>query len=271
MELEIKTTPDFEYIEGDESTWRRFTPPHLPSWVNDELIKIAGLNRHGQPNLRCVWAADMESDRTEFKQLKYSCGYSPTQVSGYKYQIDGVWHFTETIEEIDPSVFLLPSIHREELGLPRFVIEQWISPEELERQGRYQHRYDGNDLHPTLRKFPREGIYDLYLIVENAAGLFRQVDRDVANFVKMKWNYDFKPFEDREADKDRIDAQNEVARRERQAEIWDAANFFDMKLPKDEKERRDHYWATLHDYQAEAERLKHRKNFYYANTNTSPA
>jgi hypothetical protein len=271
MELTINSAPDFEHDENDASTWRRFSAQEVPSWVQRDLIEIAGLNPHGEPILRCKWAADMVSDRTEKFQLKYSCGYSTAVVNGYKFKTsEGDWQFIEKLEDLPNDVMVLPDVRREELGLPRFVIEKWESPEALDRARRYRQRYAPDELEPTLRAFPRQGLYDLYLIVENLEGHFRPVDKDIINFVKMRFHYEQKPFEVREKDRKEIEKREAKARREHSKEIWKAAANFDLRLPRDEKERRDHYWATLHDYRAEAERLKHRTSFYFANTGQMP-
>jgi hypothetical protein len=270
MELAIKSAPDFEHDENDSSTWRRFSAQEVPNWVQKDLIEIAGLNPHGQPILRCVWAADIPSDRTERFQLKYSCGYSTATVNGYKYRDGEDWKFIQNLEDLPNDVMVLPDVRREELGLPRFVIEEWQSPEKLERARRYRNRYSEGELEPTLRAFPRQGLYDLYIIVENREGHFRPVDKDIINFVKMRWNYEQLPFEKREKDRKEIERAEAKRKKEHSKEIWKAAANFDLRLPQDEKERRDHYWATLHDYRAEAERLRHRTGFYYANTGQMP-
>lgn len=256
----------YEYDEHDESTWCYKTPPSIPSDFQSELTLLGGINKFGKPNLRVVWGGTQESDKSYEKgRLKYSCGYSPINVAGYRYQKDGEWHFTTNVDDLDQSFLILPAVEQEELGLLRFVIEQWVSAEQLAADARFQKRYDAGDLEPTLRSFPREGVYDTYLIVENQEGKFRQLDKDVLTYIKKKLQYDAKSLHEKEADSLALQEQAEKAKQDRRAEILRAAVNFDLKLDPEEKERREHYWATKEDYAADKEKYAGTATFYQNN------
>jgi hypothetical protein len=160
------------------------------------------------------------------------------QVTGYKYTKDGEEFFETDIEKIPQEVIAFPSSRREELGLPRWIVERWTSPQKLEEQKRFRVRKAEDDTENILRSFPREGVYDTYLIIENREGLYRKLDQDLIKFLLAKWHYDQKSFEELEADREAYDKRKAQESRAKKEEIRLAAVNFDLRLPKDEKERR---------------------------------
>lgn len=245
----------YEYFPDDPESWTVKEEPSRPEYFDRELIEIAGLNRHGKPHLRLVWGGTQLSDRTEdTKRLKYHAGWSQREVQGWRYRQGDEWVFTENIDDLDPSVMIFPETRQEQLGVPRWIIERWISPEELERQHRFQSRKEFHDTENLLREFPREGVYDAYFVVENLERKFRQVDRDVLHFIKMKWSIEKNP----EVVEQMIDAYEEKEYNDAmryEEELWAAAKGFDLRLDDEERERREEYWAKHHDYVAEYQRM----------------
>lgn len=239
---------DFEYLENDRSTWRFHPPPLKPVWFEKELIDLAGLNRHSQPNLRLIWGGTELSDRTEEKgRLKYQCGWTPETQTGWKYQLNGKWCFTENIDNLDKSVMVFPVIEQEELGLMRWIIEQWTSPEELEAQHRFENRCAPEESEVILREFPREGIYDCYFIIQNVEGLYRPIDRDVVDFIRQKWHFEQNSnFEEAEKLRQAIADREQIALLSEKEEVRRAALNFELKLDPEDKARSEEYWAKLH-------------------------
>lgn len=233
----------FEYIENDAGSWRYKRLPDIPQDFHDELARIGGLNRFGGPNLRVVKGNEALSDRATHRGLKYLAGWSPQDVKGYRYQIDGEWQFAENIDGLDPSIMVVPAIDRQPLGVLRYVIEKWVSPEELGRQGRFSKQYAEGDIAPTLRQRPEMGIYDCYLIVETLEGKFRKLDSDVLKFIERQWHYDQLPENKRLQDEQRAEDHEKEQREKRNEEIWDAAASFDIRLSPEEREYRDEFWA----------------------------
>lgn len=227
---------DFEYIENDESSWRARLPPPLPDFVPKTLIEIAGALPDGRPRLRCVWAGTAKSESSERDCLKYSCGYSPVEVSGYSYVKDGVTHFTKTVEGID-ALIIVPVMYEEELGLLRWVIEKYVSPEELERAGRFKNRYAAGEIAPTLRSFPREGVYEPFLIVQTKDKKYREVTPDVLQFVRYMWAFEQLPFEERERIELEAKSADEKQKQKAHKELWRGMG--DIKLPDEEIDRRN--------------------------------
>jgi hypothetical protein len=236
-----------EYIESDTSTWCFQKLPDIPASFQEELTGIGGLNPHGLPNLRVVKGNEVMSDRAETKQLKYLLGFSPVEVAGYKFEKDGVSHFVTDLADAPADALVLPDLRREPLGLLRYVIESWTSPQELENQRRFTQRYAEGELEATLRTFPREGIYEAYYIVQNAEGGFRKLDNAVLDFIRFKWSFDKKTDEEKERIYDDLMAAKALTERKEYEEKIDAALEGDYRLPQDEIERRNEFWAK-YDY-----------------------
>lgn len=246
----------YEYLENDESTWQYQRLPDIPEDFVRELVKIGGLNRFGQPNLRVVKGNEVKNDKAEDqKLLKYHAGWTPNEVSGYFYLVDGERHFTTRLEDIDPGAVVFPAMNQEELGLLRYVIEKWVSPEELADAHRFEQRYEEGGVAPVLREFPREGVYDTYFIVQNAQQGFKALGADVLEYIRFRWHWEQKPLAELEAERERLQAQAEAERKKLYEERIDAAISGDLKLPKEEIERREWYWHAVHDYTEDAKRL----------------
>lgn len=258
--MEFLTEVDYEYIPESSSTMRFQKLPDIDPEFERELVKIAGLNPHGKPNLRVVKGNEIESDRAEERCLKYSCGWTPFEVQGYSYRDADGEHFTTNVDNLDPSIFIYPVVRQQELGLLRYVIERWVSPEELERANRFQKRdMDGKVL---LREFPREGIYDCYQIIENTQGKFRKLDKDVLYFLKARWQFDHKTDAEKEAIRDQQEYEKKLADEKYLDELWRGAMAFDLKLPIEERERREEYWRKKTDWDEDAKRVQGTATFY---------
>jgi hypothetical protein len=234
---------EFEYIEDRPETWTYHTPPAYPREFQDGLVRIAGLNRHGKPNLKLVWGGTAISEKTEKPSLKYLAGHSTGVLDGYNCIKDGDVTFVTSLGDAPEGSLVVPATKSEPLGLLRWVIEKWTSPEELEDTLRFRNRYLPGEIEPVLREFPREGVYDTFLVVENKEGKFRHVDEQVLGVVKMMWNYQLKPFHERQADDQRTEDLEKEQREKQEAEEWRAVWNLDLKLDKEEKERRTEYWA----------------------------
>lgn len=240
----------FEYTTDD--TWSYKQPPAKPEWFDAELKKIGGTHSRDIPNLRVVWGGNEMSDKSHEAGLKYPAAYK-TEVKGWRYKDDEGEHFVTDIDNIDPSIMVIPDIREEILGTPRWFIEKWTSPEELERQGRFQTVKDADG--QVLRDFPREGVYDAYLIVENLQGEYRGLDRDLLDYLFERAKFEKLSFAERENLRDEANAAKIAEMDKHNEEIWEAAKNFDIKLDPAERERREHYWATKDDYEAEYERI----------------
>lgn len=242
---------EYEYLTDRPETWVYHQPPAFPQWFQDGLTRIAGSNRHGKPHLRLVWGGTCPNDKNEISSLKYLAGHSTGVLQGYDWHKDGDKGWVKDLAQAPENALVFPATKVEPLGLLRWVIEKWTAPEELERQGRFQHRYLPGEMTPVLREFPREGIYDCYQIIENREGRFRHVDKDVLDFIEMRWNYDQKPYHERLADEWAIEDKEIEDKEKKEADLWKAVFDFDLRLDKEEKERREEAWRK-HNYAADA-------------------
>lgn len=234
----------YEYDPKDRSTWRVHNPPQFPHDFQEALNKLAGLNRHGQPNLRLVWGGTCPSDKSADKgRLKYLCGMSPQDLKGYQYLENGEWKFVANLEDAPENAMVAPVTERHQLGLLRWIIEKWTSPEELEAMGRFQRQYLPGELRPILRSFPREGIYDCFFIVANREDKYRPVGPDVLQVVTAMWKERERPFADREAEELRLEDLAREREEKEEAELDRAMWQGDLKLDPEEKERRAEFWA----------------------------
>lgn len=238
------------YDEDDPKEFQG-TPPK-PEWFERELTGIAGTNPHGKPVLRLVWGGTEMSDKSHEARLKYSTGLH-REHKGWVYTKDGEMHFVTEIEGIDPSIMIFPDIRNEEIGLPRWIIEKWVSPLELEAQHRFRTLGDAEG--QLLRDFPREGVYDTYLIVQNLKGEYRELDRIVLDLIFEKYKFDALPFEEQERVREEYQQKQRARMQAHNEEIWRAAQNFDLRLDPEERERREAYWAN-HDYSEEYKKLE---------------
>jgi hypothetical protein len=238
----------YEYLANDRSTWRVHRAPEFPHWFQEALNRIGGMNRHGKPNLRLVWGGTCESEKAAEKgRLKYLCGMSPQNLVGYEYVLDGERHQVKTIEEAPANAMIAPVTQRDQLGLLRWIIEVWTSPEALEASQRFTQSYLPGEIKPILREFPREGVYDVLFVVANREDKYRSVGNDLLEVVQAMWKERQRPFDELEANVAKHES-NETDRIAKEEAEFDRAMWQgDLKLDKEEKERRAEYWAK-HDY-----------------------
>ena len=238
------------YLEEDESTWVFQKLPDIDRAFSAELTRLGGLNPLGKPNLIVVKGNEVMNDRAENPVLKYLLGYSPPTVLGLEWTLDGEKGFSETVEEVPETAFVTKTrIDRVPLGRLNYVIEKWTSPAELEAQNRFQTRKSA-DGEVLLREFPREGIYETYFIVRSEAGGFRALDKAVLDFIRFKWQYEQLPEAERESFFYQSEAAQEAKKKAEYRERIQACLDGDLRLPKEETERRERFWAN-YDYAEE--------------------
>lgn len=229
----------YEYIEDDPETWQVFTPPPKDKAFERELLLIAG-KTGDKPNLRLVWGGTEKDDRTEHKtQLKYHCGYTVPKTVGFKYLENGEEFFAEEVEDIPSHILgVVPVIKQQALGLPRWIIERFTSPDEIKKKNRFTNRADGTGF-KILRDFPREGLYETWLIIDTKDHLYRDVGADILPFIRHKWKTEQLPVEEQNKLHEAWLERQERERAIQAEEAWMWAMDHDTKLPDDERERRE--------------------------------
>lgn len=196
------------------------------SEVQRELVRIAGLNPYGQPNLVIRWAVDYQDPMTTDDYPKYYLSTNEQVLVGRGYRDDdGQFVTVEKIEDIPAGKLYFPIYSQTHLGERRFIVEVWRSPEFLERSGRY---IEGNLRDPEtgeilLRDFPRQGCYDYFYRIERADGTYHPPDGEALEGIRQLW------------------AKSQRSPKEKDQEIRDAR----ANEAKQAKQRRREIWAQI--------------------------
>jgi hypothetical protein len=244
----------FEYVPDNQATWTFQKLPDIDPAFQAELTALAGLNPHGQPILRVVKGNEIYHDITETPQLKYLIGFGPMRAARIEYKHDGEFRLAECIEDVPEGAFVTKTnMDREPLGLLRYVIEKWTSPQDLEKEGRFTRLTDESGKQ-ILREFPREGIYEAYFTVKRDDGSFRPLDALVLEFIKFKWKYEAATSEDERTRLFHVvQTANENKLEMEKNERIAAAIAGDYRLDKEEQERQESFWSH-YDYAEERAR-----------------
>lgn len=132
-----------EYDLNNPSSWTVLREPIVDPFFDKGLIKIAGLNPFGKPNLVKRWGCTYKDPQNAAGALKYFLTNASPTLRGFEYTLDGVTHFAATLSEVPTSVLIpIPKYTSSQLGERRWVIEQWRSPAFLRKSGRYQDIHD---------------------------------------------------------------------------------------------------------------------------------
>lgn len=123
-----------EYDLDTPESWIIYPPPPCDGGFDDELLRIAGLNPHGEPMLRKVWGATHRSKG----ELTYKLCSTDPVLCGHQFTHPETGETCEvkTLAEVPAGVLItVPLYEGKELGELRWIIERWVSPEDLEKQG----------------------------------------------------------------------------------------------------------------------------------------
>jgi hypothetical protein len=129
-----------DYDLENPSTWVPMEAPTVdPSWVND-LTRIGGLNRFGQPNLVWRWGATHRDPMALDNGLKYWLMTKDPELQGFEFTdpVTKMLLRVKKMEDVPPTVIIAePKYEAVQLGERRIIVEQWRSPEFLARSSRY--------------------------------------------------------------------------------------------------------------------------------------
>lgn len=117
-----------------------------------ELVRIAGLNPFGKPNLVIRWAVTYEDPMMPDGRPKYYLSTNEPTLAGFHYR--GPAGETVTVKDLAdvPAHVLIAEPFYEEthLGERKFVVEQWRSADFLARSGRYRETHDTGEGYQTV-------------------------------------------------------------------------------------------------------------------------
>ena len=137
-----------EYDLTNPSTWvviekRKVISESEESAFQKELVRIAGLNPHNEPNLVLRWGATYTDPMLLDGMPKYYLATPDPVLVGHQYRDDSDEMCTvKSLLEVPAHKISLPIYSTTHLGERRFVVERWRSPEFLKATGRYQQTSD---------------------------------------------------------------------------------------------------------------------------------
>lgn len=144
--------------------------PPKPSWFDARLRDIGGVTADGRPRLRVIWGQD--PDAVSFRAGKVLPVYIGARWS----------QWMETKIAGSP----VAQIWEDEkwIGVPRWFVEIYEPPEDLDETDWDNHRYDfnvesGGELIDNLGPFPRAGRYIPFIRVEDKEGALAPLTEEV--------------------------------------------------------------------------------------------
>lgn len=183
----------FEYELTNPATWHVWDEPHIDPAFTRALTKLRGLNRNSLPHFRMVWGGTHQEFSNGRWELKYKLCDTPSVLIGHQFRnpLTGETIMVNSLDRVPDDVISLPVYKSEELGQLRHIIERWTSPEQLEAAGRFDEaiRKDSETGEEIMREFPREGIYDCFMILETRAGKYRAPDKSVLRVIEGTLSY----------------------------------------------------------------------------------
>lgn len=119
--------------------------PTLPQGIEDQLLRVGGLNRHGEPRFRFVWGMSeevfMQPDAGDNFEpgwyLKYELCHTK-KLLGYFWKDGNRERWASRLEDIPKDVLTaLPKFKTEQIGRPHWILEEWH--DEGDCMGAYDH------------------------------------------------------------------------------------------------------------------------------------
>jgi hypothetical protein len=110
-----------------------------------ELVRIAGLNPFGEPNLVIRWAVAYDDPMVPDGKPKYFYVSTEPVLIGSGYN-EGNEFINCPIDDVPPHKICTPLYGSTHLGERRFIVERWRSAEFLAKSGRYQQTVDADDI-----------------------------------------------------------------------------------------------------------------------------
>lgn len=192
-------TDDLQLFAEDMNLLENEAGPPIPASFVQALTEIGGLNRYGEPNLRVVWGQTATKWAWGKVRIKYPAVFLNEQITlGYDVLPKAATNkptFYKRQEDI-PAEFadclVLPRmlLRREEIGLPRFIVESWVAPESLAKdedewnEGRWDYDVDSRELVDAAGPFPRQGRYEQFFTVQTPDKQFAPLGPEVLDLVK---------------------------------------------------------------------------------------
>jgi hypothetical protein len=194
--LESQTPQELQLIAEELGLLSNSFSQPVPEWFERALTRIGGQNRYGQPNFRVVngqkatefaWGAERIKYPAAFLKEEKRVGYDVLRASGRK----EFFEKESEIPETSQGDVIVPLIIKfsTQIGIPRHIIERWVSPEDL--GGRYEwekNRFDYDiekaELVDALGPFPERGQYRHFLTIQTKDKRYRPLGPDVLEIIE---------------------------------------------------------------------------------------
>jgi hypothetical protein len=212
----------YEYVVGDGPTWWKKDPPPRNKIFEQGLRDLAGVNTFGNPILRVEWGGTLLSDVAAVDTLKYKQIWEG--ITHFYYLDKGTQRIIKHPSEAPEGAVAIPVYGTIELGRPRWIIEKWQSAEDVDRSGRFDLDTRDEKGNKIFRSIPREGIYNCWLIVQNRAFGYRDLDTPLLEAVSEMWRYQERTsIEQQYRDMLADEKKKEIDARLASKEMWQAA------------------------------------------------
>lgn len=152
-----------EYDLNNPATWVVYQEPPCEPLFDEELLRIGGKNPNGDPMLVKRWGATYRNKGVLVYKL---CDTEPTLI-GHQFRDPQSGEMREVslgqLDQIPQGTISVPLYRGIELGELRWIIERWVSPDDLETMGYFDEslRYQ-----PTETDFGREAFHEFRAMVE---------------------------------------------------------------------------------------------------------
>lgn len=136
-----------EYDDFDPQSWFPIGEPTVDSSFDKELLRIAGTNPFGKPNLVRRWGVTHRDEMSTLDEPKYLYVVKNPTLIGFEFKDEnGEQCFVKRLEDVPANVLIpVPKYNNPKLGERRWIIEVWRSAEFLARSDRYRETHDTGD------------------------------------------------------------------------------------------------------------------------------
>jgi hypothetical protein len=184
-----------EYDLDKPETWIVYPPPPCDPGFDRELLAIGGTNPDGEPVLMKRWGATWRSKG----ELVYKIYESEPQIVALEYTdpADGqVKRVTDGT--LPPGAVTVPVLESVELGELRWIIERWVSPAELAKQGYFDEALNLDPLcvSPADLALARKELHDRIKSGESAEKALTQVENQLDRMRPLGVDQDIKRYFD---------------------------------------------------------------------------
>lgn len=148
-----------EYDLDNPETWIVYPAPPCDESFDRELLAIGGTNPHGEPMLVKRWGATYYSKGA----LVYKIYEGEPTLAGHEFRSPDTGEMVrvKTLAEVPNGLITVPYYESLELGELRWIIERWVSPDDLAKMGYFDEalRHDPIPVSPSEKVAARRELH----------------------------------------------------------------------------------------------------------------